>query len=53
MASAIQQAPPQNTSKHRHYSSYYDEELRDLIRTKDAPVFDFFGYEWEDAPSRD
>lgn len=53
MASAIQQAPPQNTSKHRHYSSYYDEELRDLIRTKDAPVFDFFGYEWEDAPSCD
>lgn len=51
MARAIQHAPPQNTSKHRHYSSYYDEELRELIRTKDAPVFDFFGYEWEDPPS--
>lgn len=50
MAEAILQVPPQNTSTHRHYSSYYDPELRALIRSKDAPVFDFFGYEWEDGP---
>jgi len=50
MARAIQNMPPQNTSKHRHYSSYYDPELRDLIRQKDAPVFDYLGYQWEEAP---
>jgi len=51
MAEAIRQVPPQNTSKHAHYSTYYDDQLRDLVRAKDAPVFDFFGYEWEEAPS--
>ena len=51
MQDAIERLPKQNTSKHNHYSSYYDEELRDIVRTKDAPVFDFFGYEWEDAPT--
>lgn len=51
MARAIRELPPQNTSSHRHYSSYYDDELRRLVRDKDAPVFDFFGYEWEDAPT--
>ena len=51
MVEAIQQVPPQNTSKHAHYSTYYDPELRDLVRQKDAPVFDYFGYEWEDAPA--
>tara|TARA_R110002072_G_scaffold46591_13_gene129337 strand:+ start:70341 stop:70955 length:615 start_codon:yes stop_codon:yes gene_type:complete len=50
MVEAIQQVPPQNTSTHAHYSTYYDPELRDLVRQKDAPVFDYFGYQWEDAP---
>jgi hypothetical protein len=49
MATAIEKMPPQNTSSHAHYSTYYDSELRDLIRAKDAPVFDFFGYEWSDS----
>ena len=51
MQEAIEQLPRQNTSQHQHYSTYYDEELRDIVRTKDDPVFDFFGYEWEDAPA--
>jgi hypothetical protein len=50
MVAAIQQLPPQNTSKNAHYSTYYDDELRPLVRTKDAPVFDFLGYEWEESP---
>jgi hypothetical protein len=50
MAEAIQQVPPQNTSRHAHYSTYYDRELRDIVRDKDGPVFDHFGYEWEEPP---
>lgn len=50
MEEAIMKMPRQNTTQHNHYSTYYDQELRDIVRTKDAPVFDFFGYEWEDAP---
>ncbi|MFN3241589.1 MAG: hypothetical protein ACE37K_08765 [Planctomycetota bacterium] len=47
---AIRDLPPQNASRHAHYSTYYDDELRRIVRAKDAPVFDFFGYEWESAP---
>jgi hypothetical protein len=50
MAAAIQQVPSQNTSKHAHYSTYYDRELRDIVRQKDGPVFDHFGYEWQEPP---
>jgi len=52
MEHAVKQVPKQNTSKHRHYSSYYDDELRDVVRQKDAPVFDHFGYEWEAGPDQ-
>ncbi len=47
---ALEELPPQNTSRHAHYSTYYDDELRAIVRDKDAPVFDYFGYEWEEAP---
>ena len=47
---ALEELPPQNTSRHAHYSTYYDDELRAIVREKDAPVFDYFGYEWEEAP---
>ena len=49
-AHAIHALPPQNTSNHEHFSTYYDDELRSLVRDRDAPVFDFFGYEWEQPP---
>ena len=51
MAEAILDEPPANTSKHAHYSTYYDEEVRNLVQVKDAPVFDFFNYEWEEQPA--
>ncbi|MCK5941676.1 MAG: hypothetical protein KAI24_06890 [Planctomycetes bacterium] len=53
LARAIRELPPQNTSRHAHYSTYYDDELRRIVRAKDAPVFDYFGYEWEDGPAGD
>lgn len=33
-----------NTTKHLHYSKYYNEELRDLISEKDKFVIEKFGY---------
>lgn len=50
MAAAIQALPRQNTSAHDHYARYYDDELRDLVRRKDGPIFDHFGYAFEAAP---
>lgn len=49
MAAAIEALPSQNKSAHGHYSRYYDAELRALVRQKDGPIFDHFGYEWEDG----
>lgn len=50
MAEAILDEPPANTSKHAHYSTYYDEEVRNIIQAKEAAVFDFFHYEWNEQP---
>jgi hypothetical protein len=50
MTEAIRALPPQNTSERGHYSSYYDAGLRQLVWEKDREVFDYFGYQWEDAP---
>jgi len=36
-----------NTSKHSHYSQYYDAELKELIRSKDRRIIDRFGYKFE------
>ncbi len=51
MVNAIRSLPPQNTSRHGHYSRYYDEELRDLVFEKDRAVFEYFGYGFENADS--
>jgi hypothetical protein len=48
VAAAIDAMPPQNTSEHLPWQRYYDRELRDLVRHKEAPVFEHFGYEWEE-----
>jgi hypothetical protein len=45
---AIRAMPPQNTSEHLPWQHYYDPALRALVRQKDAPVFEHFGYEWEE-----
>jgi len=43
----LQSSERKNTSRHSHYSHYYDDELRDLIRRHDAALIDRFGYEFE------
>jgi len=35
-----------NTSRHTHYSHYYDDELRDLIAGKEAALIAKYGYEF-------
>ncbi|MCA8950006.1 MAG: hypothetical protein KDE27_10920 [Planctomycetes bacterium] len=48
MVAAIGSLPSQNRSSHRHYSEYYDDELRGLVLAKDKAIFDYFGYAWEE-----
>ena len=50
MLAAIRSRPRFNTSSHHHYSSYYDAALREMVYTRDRPIFDHFGYRWESAP---
>ena len=33
-----------NTSRHTHYSHYYDDELRDLVASKDSRLVESYGY---------
>ena len=39
--------PQYNRSNREHYSKYYDEELRELVRARFAPEIDRFGYAFE------
>ncbi|HKJ19760.1 MAG TPA: hypothetical protein VJ993_03775, partial [Woeseiaceae bacterium] len=43
--SALQSRERKNTSRHSHYSHYYDDELRALVRREDASLIDRFDYE--------
>ena len=36
-----------NTSRHSHYSHYYDNELRDLVARKEGPLIEKYDYEFE------
>ena len=40
--------PQHNRSSRDHYSKYYDDELRELVRTKFAAEIDRFGYTFEE-----
>ena len=52
MASILKSVKPRNTSKHSHYSHYYDDELRELVSIKEAELIDIYGYEFEfDKPN--
>lgn len=41
---AIQTHPPVNVGERKHYSAYYDQELRDLITCRDRFIIEKFGY---------
>jgi Sulfotransferase family len=40
--------PQYNRSNREHYSKYYDDELRELVRTRFAAEIDRFGYMFEE-----
>jgi Sulfotransferase family len=40
--------PQYNRSSREHYSKYYDDELRELVRTKFAAEIERFGYTFEE-----
>ncbi|MGE3172362.1 MAG: hypothetical protein AB7O97_07020 [Planctomycetota bacterium] len=46
MREAIESMEKKNTSEHDPYHTYYDDELRELIRERDKVVFELFDYEW-------
>lgn len=41
----------QNTSDHRHYTTYYPPDLAQLIQTRDHPLIERFGYVFKPEPS--
>jgi len=47
LAEALAERPPVNVSKHAHYSTYYDDELRDRVLEVEAAVFQYLGYVFE------
>ena len=47
IARALGNTPRTNSSKHGHYSQYYDTELAELLGRKDKKLIDRFGYEFE------
>lgn len=46
------QLPHRNKSERAHYSHYYDEELKEVVRNKFGEEIDFGGYHFEQYPSR-
>lgn len=47
MRAFIDSAPPVNTSRHEHFTRYYDDELRALVARRDQLLIDRFGYRCE------
>ncbi len=48
MRAFIECAPPLNAAPHARYTEYYDDELRDLVAQRDAPVITRHGYRFGD-----
>ena len=44
---SVTSLPQYNRSKREHYSTYYDDELRELVRTQFAAEIERFGYVFE------
>jgi hypothetical protein len=42
----IAEAAPRNTTQHAHYTEYYDDELRERVARRDAPIIAHHGYEF-------
>ena len=47
MRTAFENQARENTSRHSHYSHYYDDELRDLVAQQDRALIERFGYSFE------
>jgi len=44
---ALNHSKRKNSSRHSHYSHYYDDELRQLIASKEQHLIECFGYRFE------
>lgn len=44
---ALSRSERKNSSRHSHYSHYYDDELRQLIAAKECRLIEQFGYRFE------
>lgn len=42
-------SPKKNTSDHKHYSAYYNDELRQLVAEMDAGLIEQFNYSFQVA----
>ena len=48
MREFIEHAPPRNVARHAGYTEFYDDDLRDLVAQRDAPVIARHGYRFGD-----
>lgn len=45
--------PHANRSEHKHYSEYYDKELKEFVEDKYKDTISLFGYDFEKNPQKD